>query len=460
MHKGSIAKAVKNFEKALEINEIDGKAEYECLRECASKGLVECRKFDESKPIGVSISLWRHFSPNTPKFSLNEKLINRKGRRPLTATDGSLRLKYTGPEVGWTLETTRDVEAGEFLIIEKAYAISFRRRRTKYCYNCFRRRLNLIPCAGCPHFGFCSKSCAEISVKKCKMTSTRINRHLYDCKGLLPCILLNQFTFLKDSCSKVTDLSILAQSAFMCIANTDPHILLDYICSTGDYKGGTGHQAFLGSTIRAIPPTLFDPSDYSSIAWLPENTDTVAPETKWNNTVVAVYLTYCLYIAGYPVDWEYTDMLRKLPSPANRPKCIPASWLAACILFHWQSTNITSFEIGDKIGLQRHNKKFKCAELGKAIYPTIALVNNSCDPSAMVVFGNGGEASLVTLRRLSAGSEVSINLEQMLFHNSRCLLTGFIDHESLATSIPCFFQRLRKQNDLAWYSTACSLNVA
>ncbi|VDL58048.1 unnamed protein product [Hymenolepis diminuta] len=236
MHKGSIAKAVKNFEKALEINEINGKAEYECLRECASKGLVECRKIDESKPIGVSISLWRHFSPNTPKLSLNEKLINRKGRRPLTATDGSLRLKYTGPEVGWTLETTRDVEAGEFLIIEKAYAISFRRRRTKYCYNCFRRRLNLIPCAGCPHFGFCSKSCAEISVKKCKMTSTRINRHLYDCKGLLPCILLNQFTFLKDSCSKVTDLSILAQSAFMCIANTDPHILLDYICSTGDYK--------------------------------------------------------------------------------------------------------------------------------------------------------------------------------------------------------------------------------
>lgn len=115
MHKGSIAKAVKNFERALEINEINGKAEYECLRECASKGLDECRKFDESKPTGVSKSLWRHFSPNTPKFSLNEKLTNPKGQRPLTATDGSLRLKYTGPELGWTLETTRDVEAGNQL---------------------------------------------------------------------------------------------------------------------------------------------------------------------------------------------------------------------------------------------------------------------------------------------------------------------------------------------------------
>ncbi|KAM7536885.1 hypothetical protein Aperf_G00000084336 [Anoplocephala perfoliata] len=68
----------------------------------------------------------------------------------------------------------------------------------------------------------------------------------------------------------------------------------------------------------------------------------------WGFTVIALYLTYCLHLAGYPMKWfdeveENMDSFFSTPSPSNCPSRIPASWIAACMLFHIQATSINSF---------------------------------------------------------------------------------------------------------------------
>lgn len=111
------------------------------------------------------------------------------------------------------------------------------------------------------------------------------------------------------------------------------------------------------------------------------------------------------------MDWrEYSwdNAIENFPSPTNRPKCIPACWVAACLLYHLQSADITTFHLEDRIDREDRQLKSEFVELGLAIYPTTSLVNHSCNPSAYAFSSSGGFTTLVTLKSISAGSEISL----------------------------------------------------
>ncbi|VUZ39306.1 unnamed protein product, partial [Hymenolepis diminuta] len=58
----------------------------------------------------------------------------------LSAPNGIVRLKDTGcAKTGYTMEVVRDVSAGDILMIEKPWAMSTWKARTKYCYYCCKR---------------------------------------------------------------------------------------------------------------------------------------------------------------------------------------------------------------------------------------------------------------------------------------------------------------------------------
>lgn len=119
-------------------------------------------------------------------------------------------------------------------------------------------------------------------------------------------------------------------------------------------------------------------------------------------------------LAGYPMKWfdeveENTDIFFSTPSPSNCPNLIPASWIAACMLFHIQSTYLNSFYFGEVISktqnpLLRSKKPFGCC-----LYPTLSLINHSCNPSAGISTTDGGVAFLFARRPLSAGSEIALS---------------------------------------------------
>lgn len=174
-HKGDSSEASKYFERVLNIL---GKEECEHIRQQATRGLDGCHESSTNVPATISKSLWKCFCPNAPKLKTGGNESTTKDNSniscSLLATNGTLCLKNAGPEYGWTLAVSRDVKAGkilfsrhwlcfciitlanffilgEFVLVEKAYAVSLNKRRTEYCYSCFRHCCNLVPCRGCPH---------------------------------------------------------------------------------------------------------------------------------------------------------------------------------------------------------------------------------------------------------------------------------------------------------------------
>nr|CDS29335.2 hypothetical transcript [Hymenolepis microstoma] len=181
-----------------------------------------------------------------------------------------------------------------------------------------------------------------------------------------------------------------------------------------------------------MSPPLWHTSDYASTAWLnPYSNEWSSVEGKYGTmlldfTVASVLLTYCLYLGGYPIDWNYSRTNRFSGKP-------PANWIAACLLYHLQSISVNSFAFCDII---RCDQVSKFEELSSPIYPAFSLINHSCNPSAIIVVSNNGTGLLIALKELKAGSEITIayydiytqrntedrraGLKKMFFFDCRC----------------------------------------
>ncbi|VDO03999.1 unnamed protein product [Rodentolepis nana] len=328
--------------------------------------------------------------------------LNAEEPKFLSAPSNTLRMKYAGSEgYGWTMQLTRNVNIGDILIVEKPWAMSLWKERTKYCYYCCKRCHNLVPCSNCPHVGFCSEECEKSSKEPLELPEDG-NKHIYDCKGLCPAIIFDD------------DIESM-HTAYNCLAKVPPNRLLDYICSTGSYASGRGHQAFKGSEeVRRAPPSVFDPSDYSSISFLTTCSDQRRDGTLEYFTKAAVFMTFCLYLEGYPMEWfDETDLFYSDPSSSNRPEIIPASWIAACLLYHIQAMDVNYFGINENFLNPSYSK-----ELAAAVYPTISLINHSCNPNVAIKCTDKGVAFIHALRPIQAGSEIFLSYKPPFYFNS------------------------------------------
>ncbi|VDN98334.1 unnamed protein product [Rodentolepis nana] len=151
--------------------------------------------------------------------------------------NGRIQLRNTGNKRGWTLEVTQDVSVGDVLMVDKPYASTLLSDHFgTHCYHCYKRTLSLIPCHHCPYVGFCSETCAENASKdKLPASAEGTGRHVYDCHGIVACIILDNYAgWSKESKDSIGG-PIVARLAFACVANTNPDTLLDYICSSGRY---------------------------------------------------------------------------------------------------------------------------------------------------------------------------------------------------------------------------------
>lgn len=109
------------------------------------------------------------------------------------------------------------------------------------------------------------------------------------------------------------------------------------------------------------------------------------------------------------MDWfdESADFYAA-PSPSNRPKRLPASWVAACLLYHLQSVSANGHSYSEEVfGSLQNLAAVETEHIVSCLYPTLSLVNHSCDPSTFrVCTGEGASCFIAALRPLSAGSEI------------------------------------------------------
>ncbi|CDS43040.1 SET and MYND domain containing protein 4 [Echinococcus multilocularis] len=420
-----LPEARQHFQEAISLLDHSEVSMKTLLLPLAKRGLLECsteRENTKSMHPSPSESVWKCIRYEPPKFSKSQTIKATKeliddtsetSCRLLSAPDGTVRLRNTGRKRGWTLEVTRNVSVGEVLIVDKPYAsVLVKEFLYMYCYHCYNRCFNLKPCSGCSFVGFCSPSCAESAMRRDGGRRDGLGRHVHDCGGLVPCLLLDNYAgWPKESKDSVGGPNV-SHLAFACIGNTAPDCLLDYICSTGRYEkleeGGRGHQAFVGSSIRDVAPSILDPSDYSAAAWLVACSEYRSRADLWQRTVAAVFLTYCLSIGDYPMAWfGEADLFYTPPSPESRPDRLPASWIAACLLYHLQSVPVNAHSHADDVFSSLQNlASYTMRDTFSALYPTLSLVNHSCDPSTFRTCTSGATCFLSALRPLTAGTEI------------------------------------------------------
>lgn len=121
-----------------------------------------------------------------------------------------------------------------------------------------------------------------------------------------------------------------------------------------------------------------------------------------------ISLIFLIPARGYPTKWfDETDIFSSDSSPTIQPKIIPASWFAACMLYHIQAVNNNNFGISETISRDLLDSSYQ-EEFGPSIYPTISPINHSCDPNTAIEFINKGVVVLYALQPLCAGSEICL----------------------------------------------------
>ncbi|KAF8568308.1 hypothetical protein P879_01693 [Paragonimus westermani] len=299
------------------------------------------------------------------------------------------KVSYLDETVEWQVVANKLIKPGELILIDTPYARRVHDDKVfDYCYRCFRRSINLIPCRGCSEVGFCSVACEEASWAplwfgdgtdaegpELSVGQSRHPSHRFEC-GQIHRLCLTDYAGWKHMRSKpppvfasdalksyhaqLRESSIdscvggptVAWLSFAVVARTNPVTLRDLAQKSTDSTSMVIREPLSSSLLafsgaRHRPGCDLQADDYSTVGWLTSNSNKRAPHDLWQRTVAAVFLTYCLSAGGYPLDWDHDRCLRDPTSPSSWPldTRLPASWAAACILHQIQAiaSNAHSF---------------------------------------------------------------------------------------------------------------------
>ncbi|KAA3673133.1 uncharacterized protein DEA37_0004424 [Paragonimus westermani] len=316
------------------------------------------------------------------------------------------KVSYLDETVEWQVVANKLIKPGDLILIDTPYARRVHDDKVfDYCYRCFRRSINLIPCRGCSEVGFCSAACEEASwaplwfedgtkaeEPELSVGRSRHPSHRFEC-GQVHRLCLRDYAGWKHMRSQ-------PPPVFASDALKSYHAQLRE-CSVDSCVGG---------------PT---------VAWL-----SFAVVARTN----PVTLRNLAQAGGYPLDWDHDRCLRDPTSPSSWPleTGLPASWAAACILHQVQAiaSNAHSFSaeyycccaeavddskrVAKPISQQPSTSTRGCSpgvelsnvntcEVGSALYPILSLINHSCNPNVAHVYLANGDCGLYALRVIRAG---------------------------------------------------------
>ncbi|VDL93963.1 unnamed protein product [Schistocephalus solidus] len=109
------------------------------------------------------------------------------------------------------------------------------------------------------------------------------------------------------------------------------------------------------------------------------------------------------------MDWTCENLF-VAPSSSSRVELLSASWIAALILYHLQAVPCNAHTYAETV-LPRCQQGVSLTAssvrpLASCLYPTLSLVNHSCDPNVLRVSTDSGRCLLLALRPLPAGTEL------------------------------------------------------
>lgn len=114
--------------------------------------------------------------------------------------------------------------------------------------------------------------------------------------------------------------------------------------------------------------------------------------------------------------WGDVDTPLRAYREQGAPTRIPATWVAACILYQLQcissnahTAHVLSFETGVN-GLNGLSfERSQMLPVGSGLYPAMSLMNHSCDPNTTLLYSENGAVLAFMLRAVRRGEQLLFN---------------------------------------------------
>lgn len=271
---------------------------------------------------------------------------------------------------------TRNIDAGEILLIEKPYSgVLLAEYAKTHCQNCFVKCSIPLPCPKCPNVIFCSDKCLDVALK---------TYHSFEC-SILPIIW-------KSGCS------------ITC------HIALRIIT-----QNNMDYYANLAKDLDNEPEGVYKTNDYRNLFYLVAHEEKRPKNDLLHRTQMAVFLTKLLELSGYfegkPKDIKLDDI--KTMSIEN-VQTEHLELIGGLILKNLQILQFNAHEVSElQCPTPRPSKNIvkhdgKSVFLAGAVYPTLALFNHSCDPGIVRYFCKS-TVVIRAVKNINKGEEVAEN---------------------------------------------------
>lgn len=263
------------------------------------------------------------------------------------------------------LAATQDILVGESLIVEKAYtSIVLPKFDTIYCHHCCQRVISVFPCHQCSEVVFCGLKCYKES---------------WEMYHYMECVCLGTV--------KQADLGLGYLALKMVLKAGLPTVIL--------YKGKElidGCQRSVGFNDNGV----YDPEDYNSVYHLVNHSEKRTPEDLFKRSFQAYFLLKCL---------EETDFFTKDGIDTSSDDI---NYVAGHILRHIMMLPCNAHEVSELALNLESLPESETKEIGSGIYPTLSLINHSCDPN--VVRHSYGDTCVVrAIKNIAEGEEIVDN---------------------------------------------------
>ncbi|XP_043467770.1 SET and MYND domain-containing protein 4-like isoform X2 [Leptopilina heterotoma] len=284
------------------------------------------------------------------------------------AFSNAVEIKDAGGEIGRFGIATRDINPGEIVAVEKAHcAVLLGEYRLSHCHLCLERIFAPIPAFCCSYVAYCSTNCRNLDS----------NLHSIECKILGP---------LWSSGTSVT--CLLALRAIIQRPLNELIKLEDKF-----------NEKYVGSKIRP-----YKGSDYEALHGMVTHEDKRTVEDIFHRTFMACWLLRLLKTTSY-----FPENV-KTPDSSEEQLSNEELFIGHLLLHNLQLLQFNAHEISELVKLkgEKNLSKAKNLFIGGGQFPSVALLNHSCNPGVIRYF-IGTTMIVRAIRTIKAGMEISDN---------------------------------------------------
>ncbi|XP_064633432.1 SET and MYND domain-containing protein 4-like [Lineus longissimus] len=363
-----------------------------CYRELKKKGdavaafkkaseLLQQSNLDESKKLNwendirTQAEACQKLSAEKPKTKDSQKNIYKKPKIPVFPPSCNKNDKFPcasavfelkdSAEQGRCAVVSKDVRVGEVLIVEKPFgSVLLAPYYMTHCYNCMKRTIGTYPCPNCCTVNFCSKECQQVALdsfhkNECKYLS---NINLTDnCWGHLV-----HRVILRAGYDKLTSFKEYLKNEG---GNVDWN---KFGCGDGD--------VWAENDLRTVRSLMTHDSDRT-------------PADLFLRAIKAVFLLKCLQKGGFF---------------GEEAKSEDVVFVGGLLLSLLQLCPCNAHEVSEIEVSRKGIRHAKSLEIGAGLYPTMSLLNHSCNPT--VVRHYYGDVCVVrAIRNMRKGEEIVDN---------------------------------------------------